>query len=163
MDIFDQIPLNLYVVFFVAFFVSKFSRSIFVYWILIWPGVVVHELLHFIVGFLTMARPSGMTLWPIKQDGGYYSLGTVSFRRINMLNGVFVGLAPLISLPMIWFISKELQSSNYTMEIQVAATYFMACMFLSSIPSKADWLIARRSLPIGFVAVAYFAYHYMQG
>jgi len=66
------------------------------------PGTLAHELAHLIVGVLLLARPAGFSLWP-KRSGQSWTLGSVSFRGINLFNGAFVALAPLLFLPLAWF------------------------------------------------------------
>jgi len=65
------------------------------------PGTIAHELMHLIVGFVLGAKPQGFSLWPRRSADGWV-LGAVSFRRIGLLNGAFVALAPLLLLPIAW-------------------------------------------------------------
>ncbi len=65
------------------------------------PGTIAHELAHFIVGFLLRAQPHGLSIWP-RARGRAWTLGSVSFRNIGLLNGAFVALAPLLLLPIAW-------------------------------------------------------------
>lgn len=65
------------------------------------PGTIAHELAHFIVGFLLHAQPHGFSIWP-RARGRAWTLGSVSFRNIGLLNGAFVALAPLLLLPIAW-------------------------------------------------------------
>ena len=65
------------------------------------PGTIAHELAHFIVGFLLHAQPHGLSIWP-RARGRAWTLGSVSFRNIGLLNGAFVALAPLLLLPIAW-------------------------------------------------------------
>lgn len=65
------------------------------------PGTIAHELAHFIVGFLLHAQPQGFSIWPRARGRGW-TLGSVSFRNIGLLNGASVALAPLLFLPIAW-------------------------------------------------------------
>ena len=65
------------------------------------PGTIAHELTHFVVGFLLHAKPHGFSIWP-RRSGHTWTLGSVSFRNIGLLNGAFVALAPLLLLPIAW-------------------------------------------------------------
>ena len=65
------------------------------------PGTIAHELTHFIVGALLLAKPRVFSVWP-KAVGRNWRLGSVSFGNIGLLNGVFVALAPLLLLPIAW-------------------------------------------------------------
>jgi hypothetical protein len=65
------------------------------------PGTVAHELTHLIVGFLLLAKPQGMSVWP-RSRGNTWMLGSVTFRNLGLLNGAFVALAPILLLPISW-------------------------------------------------------------
>ena len=65
------------------------------------PGTIAHELAHFIVGTLLLAKPRGFSIWP-RAHGDTWRLGSVSFGNIGLLNGAFVALAPLLLLPIAW-------------------------------------------------------------
>lgn len=116
--------------------------------LLAFPGTFTHELLHFIVGTLLLAKPAGFSVWPKRADGGWL-LGSVSFRKINLLNGAFVGLAPLLLLPLAWLSLTRLvlpfwvhhQWAGWTM-----AGYFTATLLFSALPSLQDFKVARPSL-----------------
>jgi hypothetical protein len=81
------------------------------FWSLTFWGILTtfpHEFAHFIVALLTGARPTGLTIIPKKQlvNGvEYWTMGSVQ-AYINKLNGVFIGLAPLLWLLAGYFISK---------------------------------------------------------
>src|ERR1700675_4119938 len=65
------------------------------------PGTIAHELAHFVVGALLLAKPRGLSIWP-RALGHTWRLGSVSFGNIGLLNGAFVALAPLLLLPIAW-------------------------------------------------------------
>src|SRR6266568_7257714 len=65
------------------------------------PGTIAHELTHFVVGLLLLAKPRGFSIWPTA-EGSTWRLGAVSFGNIGLLNGGFVALAPLLLLPIAW-------------------------------------------------------------
>ena len=65
------------------------------------PGTIAHELTHLVVGVLFHAKPHGFSIWP-RPSGHGWTLGSVSFRNIGLLNGAFVALAPLLLLPIAW-------------------------------------------------------------
>lgn len=68
-------------------------------------GVLVHEMLHFIVGLVTMARPSSMSLVP-RTEGGRLVLGSVGFVGLNWLNAWITALAPLLAFPIIYWLAS---------------------------------------------------------
>lgn len=65
------------------------------------PGTIAHELAHFVVGALLLAKPRGFSVWP-RPHGHTWRLGSVSFGNVGLLNGAFVTLAPLLLLPIAW-------------------------------------------------------------
>ena len=66
--------------------------------VVLWPGTLVHELLHWIVGFVLNAKPVSMTLLPRRLSDRQWALGSVAFRNVRWYNAVFVGLAPLLAI-----------------------------------------------------------------
>ena len=55
------------------------------------PGTIAHELSHFVVGALLLAKPHGFSIRP-KASGNTWTLGAVSFGNVGLLNGAFVAL-----------------------------------------------------------------------
>jgi hypothetical protein len=48
------------------------------------PGTIAHELAHFVVGMLLLAKPRGGSIWP-KAHGDTWRLGSVSFGNIGLV------------------------------------------------------------------------------
>ncbi|MCD5364578.1 hypothetical protein LQT98_23165, partial [Chromobacterium aquaticum] len=65
------------------------------------PGTVLHELCHFLVGWLLRARPSRFSVWP-RRNGRQLTLGQVGFSRLTWWNALPIGIAPLLLLPLGW-------------------------------------------------------------
>ncbi|MEZ4712157.1 MAG: hypothetical protein R3A44_33525 [Caldilineaceae bacterium] len=59
------------------------------------PGVIVHEAAHWITAYLLGLKPSKFRVWPKKQ-GKFLGLGSISIRSGGLLKDSLVGLAPLI-------------------------------------------------------------------
>jgi hypothetical protein len=112
------------------------------------PGTVAHELSHFIVGAVTLAGPQRVSLWP-RRSSGRWILGFVTFRNVNVLNGAFVALAPLLLLPIaIILFSRVLlplwvdhQWLWWAIGGYVTATFVLACL-----PSFQDLAMGARSI-----------------
>ena len=66
------------------------------------PGTIAHELMHLVVGFVLHAKPHGFSVWPRRNANGW-TLGSVSFANLGLVNGAFVALAPLLLLPIAWW------------------------------------------------------------
>jgi hypothetical protein len=65
------------------------------------PGTIAHELMHLAVGLVLRAKPQAFSIWPRRNSKGW-TLGSVAFGNIGLLNGAFVTLAPLLLLPVAW-------------------------------------------------------------
>ena len=124
-------------------------------------GTIVHELLHFVVGFLLNAKPRDISLWPEKTEDGY-RLGYVSFVNLTWYNSVFVAMAPLLGLVGIFFYIdyRFAQHENYEFHTSDLLVWLaMAQVMLSSWPSSQDFKVALGSWPI-FLGVGYW---FLQG
>jgi hypothetical protein len=116
--------------------------------ILVLPGTFAHELAHFITGLLLGAKPSGISLRP-RRSGKGWRLGATSFRRIGLLNGAFISLAPLSLLPLAWFCLMRLAVPSWAMQhwgSWLGAAYLAATLCHGSMPSVTDLKVGGRSL-----------------
>lgn len=112
------------------------------------PGTFFHELLHLIVGFLLLAKPAGFSLWPKRAAKGWV-LGSVSFRKVNLFNGAFVALAPLLLLPLAWLCLIHLTVPfwvSHTWGGWLIGGYFTSTLLLAALPSFQDIKVGRPSL-----------------
>lgn len=126
------------------------------YALLAWPGTLAHELLHYIAGLLTGARPVSISLLPRRQQDGHWELGSVGFARLRWWNSVPVGLAPLALLPAggwLWLesVSWPLLSAGGT-----GLKFIAIQCLLSGWPSRRDWAHALAGLAL-FATVALLA------
>lgn len=128
-------------------------------------GVLVHEMLHLVVGLVTMARPTSMSLIP-RTEAGRLVLGSVGFVGLTWLNAWITALAPLLVLPMAyglanWRLSHGVQHVQWwDMLIWVV----LAPQWLNCWPSRADWKLVLISWPlIGLFAVAIVVWFWARG
>ena len=115
---------------------------------LAFPGTFAHELSHYLIGFLLRAKPSGFSLWP-KRSGKAWRLGAVSFRRVGVLNGAFIALAPLLLLPLGWWCLMRLSVPAWVSGhwlTWLGAGYVTATLFFACTPSLTDIKLGGRSL-----------------
>jgi hypothetical protein len=68
-----------------------------VYFVLVLPGVVLHELSHWATAKLLGVRVSGISLGPVRKRGNRVSLGSVRVGRVDVVRGTLIGLAPLLA------------------------------------------------------------------
>lgn len=103
------------------------------------PGTVGHELLHFLVGTLTLARPVKVSLIPKFHRDGSATLGFVKFSNIRWYNALWVGFAPLLALPaaiaLVYYRSAEIPPLSLR---EIAWSYVAASLTYSCLPSRAD-------------------------
>ena len=115
------------------------------------PGTIGHELLHFLVGTLTLAKPVKVSLIPKFHRDGSATLGYVMFSNIRWYNALWVGFAPLLALPaalwLVYFRSAQIPPLSLW---ELAWSYVAASLTYSCLPSKADVDIVL-SKPVGLI------------
>ena len=136
------------------------ARYVAVIALLDFPGTLCHELAHIVTGFLTMAKPAGIRLWPERTDTGW-NLGTASFRGIGILNAAPVALAPLLLYPLgAWlfeaFMRPAYQEANYW--LWAGMGYVIASCWNSGLPSRQDLKLGGLSIILYALLAAAVAY-----
>jgi hypothetical protein len=110
------------------------------------PGTYLHELSHAIVGFLTGARPTRLSIVPnLKQNAEgkiQGTFGVTEFANVNAFNGAFVGLAPLLLIPVgLSLIGLTTWESPL---LKVLEAWLVASVLYDAKPSSMDLEIAKR-------------------
>lgn len=109
------------------------------------PGTLLHELLHFSVGLLLFGRPSGFSVVPRRVTHGY-ALGSVRFANVRWYNGCFIGLAPLLMLPLaLWLLTWRMHGLQALQVQEIAWAYLLATLVYASLPSWPDIKVAAAS------------------
>ncbi|SHG98455.1 hypothetical protein [Massilia sp. CF038] len=132
-----------------------------VFFIFIAAGTMCHELAHWLVGWLTGARPGALTIIPRRQ-GAHWQLGSVTLTRVRWYNAAPTALAPLliilIPLAVAWWRTR---GPWHFQSMDLAIAFGLAPQFLSFWPSAVDWRIALRSWPWPLIlgALAWLAWH----
>jgi hypothetical protein len=114
------------------------------YAILSLPGTFAHELAHFIVAGLLFARPSALTVVPLKTDRGW-RLGAVTFRA-GPIRALPIALAPIALLPAagLWayrFLMGQPVDVWYVINVWIVSTLLAQCL-----PSVVDLRLAAPGL-----------------
>jgi len=65
------------------------------YFVLLLPGILVHELSHWLAAALLGVRTGGISIWPSRR-GGRVRMGSVKVGRADPLRASLVGAAPLV-------------------------------------------------------------------
>lgn len=121
------------------------------------PATLAHELMHWLVGLLTFGQPSSLRLIPARRASGY-ALGSVSCRNVRWYNGLFIGLAPLLLLPLaLILLLARVRSGAAFDAAELGWSYAIACLTYASLPSWQDlrvavgssWLILTVLLAVG--------------
>ena len=131
------------------------KRSFWLCALLALPGTVCHEACHGLVGRLLNGRPIHFTVIP-RREGRGFVLGSVAFENLRWYNAFFIGLAPLLLLPLAYGLFLWRLGGNPTLGWPEAAVMFLiANLLFGAVPSWADLRIAARS-PIGWLLLAGF-------
>ena len=104
------------------------------------PGVVMHELMHLLVGLLLLAKPASFNLLPHRR-GDQWQFGSVSFTGLNLFNAAPVAWAPLLLMGAAWFSFEHwmmpfMRAQHYAQA--VLSGYLIACALFYSLPSVTD-------------------------
>jgi hypothetical protein len=151
------VPLAMYLLpsVIVALVIQGLSHRAYLFALMVFAGTAIHELLHLLLGFFSLARPASFSLIPVRTKQGY-TLGSVGFFNITWYNGAIVGLAPLLSLPIALAMGYLRIKGEWSLSwIDFAIWYVNGVLLLSCWPSSADIKIALRSWPIAAMAIGW--------
>lgn len=112
-------------------------------------GVLVHELLHLMVGTLMLAQPMSISLIP-RREGNQIVLGSVAFKRLTWMNAWATALAPLLVVPGLFAIADwrlTYGARNITWG-DLCWWILAAPLLLNCWPSRTDWRLVLISWPI---------------
>lgn len=152
-----------FVLLLVVFAVSLCRRFTAVYILLVLPGTVMHELCHWLVGVLTLARPGFPSIIPHRTSSGWM-LGSVGLRNARWFNGLLVAFAPLLLLPgSAWLYFNVVLAIPMGNPMHWAVLYLAIVSAMSAMPSPVDFKLAWKcSAPVLVIAlvaaVGYFAW-----
>lgn len=127
---------------------ASLRRHIVWVWFAGMPGLLAHELAHWIAAALTGARPGALSIIPRRTQDGGWVLGSVRLYHLTWVNGAAVGLAPLALLMGAWFLAAGAHLQHPLAFL--ARTYLAGCFLAYAAPSTQDLRLASRTL----VAVA---------
>lgn len=117
------------------------------------PGTLLHELMHLIVGALFNARPCNFTILPRRNLDGDYVMGSVGFQNIAFYNAVPAALAPLLLLPIGFYLNRYfLPMMQPTLFNYVMYVLLQTIIVENAIPSRTDFNVAGKY----FVGVVFY-------
>ncbi|RII25398.1 MAG: hypothetical protein CXR31_14495 [Geobacter sp.] len=119
------------------------------------PATLLHELSHLVVAFVTGGRPTGFSIIPTPRfatlaDGTVrrgWVLGSVTIRNAGPLASLPTGLAPLLLIPVAWFLYHHWfawfpADLYHTLCLHLTVYLFVA----GAVPSTQDLLVAFSNL-----------------
>lgn len=111
------------------------------------PGVMAHEGAHWLMAWVTGARPATFRPWPQRLEKGRWALGSVQVAQLSAFNAVPVALAPLLLLAGgAWGWWVLVQREVGPMEpVFWWGSYLIALAAADAWPSGADWRMAASS------------------
>jgi len=124
------------------------------------PGVFLHELMHYIVALVLNGKPTRFSVFPQQiQDGGW-AAGYVLFSNVRWYNAMPMGLAPLLILLAAWNLHRVLYGggwwSDFPIVQNILYVVFEVFLIRHAIPSVADVKVVFTK-PLGLVAYAIIA------
>jgi hypothetical protein len=129
---------------------NQAKRSFWLCSLLALPGTLCHEACHWLVGKLLHGEPVHFTVFP-RREGRGFVLGSVAFRNLRWYNAFFVGLAPLVLLPLTYGLLLWRLGSHPRLDWSEAiVVFFLANLVFAALPSWQDLKIAARS-PVGWL------------
>ena len=128
------------------------------YWLLVLPGTIVHESLHFVTGKLLFAGPQSFNIVPVKHETGV-CYGSVDFDNLNNFNAPPTALAPLLGIPLALYVWPYLQNAQ-TLWGKIAIVWALGAIIAQSWPSETDWAVALGH-PVGLVLWAGFLGYFL--
>ena len=107
------------------------------------PGTFMHELMQYFVGAILNVIPVNFTIFPKRNLDGAYVMGSVGFSNITFYNAVPSAMAPLLLLPIAFYINRyALPMMTPTFFNYVLYVLLQTIIIENAIPSGADFRVA---------------------
>lgn len=144
-----------------ALLLARCARGNALFALIALPGTLAHELLHFLVGFVTLARPVSLSVWPQHTQGGSYVLGEVLFENLRWWNAAPAGLAPMLGYAIAAAVAMMRLRRGYTFSSwDLAVWVALAQLIFAAWPSTVDWRLSLKSWPLLLAAFGALWFHY---
>jgi hypothetical protein len=132
------------------------SQSRDIFWILAWPGTVVHEVLHYTVGFMLGARPTEISVIPDRAESN--TIGYVNFDNLNWFNALPTAMAPLLAFPIAWWATTVIP-----LDWSVAGCFWLwvvSAVIAQAWPSTVDFAMGTKKIMgvVFWAAVVYLLF-----
>jgi hypothetical protein len=137
----------------ILWLLNQARRFFWLFSLLVLPGTICHEACHWVAGRLLNARPMHFTVIP-RREGRGFVLGAVALGNLRWYNAFFVGLAPLVLLPLTYaLLLWRLTADPVLGWPEIGVAYLLGNLVFGAVPSWQDVRIAARS-PIGWLLLA---------
>lgn len=117
-------------------------------------GTFCHELAHFSISFVTFGKPRNISIIPKREANGY-TLGYVESHNINFLNKGLIGMAPLLLLPVGYYV--YISSFNDDLPLLCLKAFILSNLIYSSMPSSTDFRVAGLFQSLIIISGGFFA------
>lgn len=131
---------------------DRARRRLWLFVPLVLPATLLHEGSHWLVAWVSGARPSRFSVWP-RREGRRIVLGEVAIARPTWLTRGLVGLAPLLLLPIAAYVLLHLRAPTEP-AMHALQVYLLASLVYGAIPSLSDLKLAVRGLPGALLLLA---------
>ena len=129
--------------------------------LLVWPGTVLHELAHWVIGYVLAGRPTRLRVLP-RREGTTWIFGSVVCLRITQWNAFPIAIAPvLVAWPAMLLYQYGGEGLG---DERVFAYIATGVLLFSAMPSRTDlWIAISRPWGTGLylTAIACLARSYL--
>jgi len=134
----------------VLWLLNQARRWLWLFSLLALPGTFCHELCHWVLGKLLNGQPRSFSVIP-RREGKGMVLGSVQCAHLRWYNAFFVGVAPLLLLPLAFLLLRWRMGLQAVLDWgEGLVLYLLANLVFGSVPSWQDLRVAARS-PIGWL------------
>lgn len=112
------------------------------YYVLLFPGVFVHEFTQYLVAGALNVRIKRVIAWPEAQDDGTLRLNFVQIKQANRLEAAIIGAAPLFTgLGLVWVISNHILNLDNVLSALATGNINVIGPALRQLVSKPDFYL----------------------
>jgi hypothetical protein len=112
------------------------------YYVLLFPGVFVHEFTQYLVAGALNVRIKRVIAWPEAQDDGTLRLNFVQIKQANRLETAIIGAAPLFTgLGLVWVISNQILNLDNVLSALATGNITVLGPALRQLVSKPDFYL----------------------
>ena len=135
------------------------KKGFFSMWATYFMGTLFHELAHLFASFITFGKPTWFSLIPKKSVDSKtgktsVTLGYVQSSNVHWWNTFFISMAPLVLLPIAFYVYQNFFSYfDETFWNVILFVFTIVSLLFSAIPSSVDFSnVFNRHLPANLIA-----------